>query len=329
VTLALIACLAVGLGGCASVSDHAQNSSLSALTPAKRKKVKPPTRTATKSCLAHPYRSLPAMATLPQPGHMPAGTFLRSIQRRGRLIVGVDQNSLGLGYFNPSRRRMEGFDVDLVREVARAIFGSSTHHIRYEAISTAQRESVILSGEVDIVASAYSINCERRSVMRFSSTYHVAQQRLLVPRDSKVSSLDDRRHLHDKSVCVTKTSTSYTRLKRTRARTGVKPLGVDLRIDCLALLQEGVVAAITSDDAILLGFQRQDPQTKIVGPSLETERYGMAINMRRPGLVRFVNAVLLRLRRNGCADAMRSHWLTQKTVPARDDAYVRCTRGRA
>jgi polar amino acid transport system substrate-binding protein len=328
VTIGLIACLAAGLAGCASVSDHAQNSSLSALKPVTPKQVKAPTRTEAASCLAHPFRSLPPTAALPQPGRMPAGTFLHAIQHRGQLIVGVDQSSLGLGYFNPTTRRMEGFDIDLVRAVARAIFASSAHHIRYEAISTAQRDSVIPNGDVDIVASAYSITCERRSVMLFSSTYHVSHQKLLVPKNSNVSSLGDR-DLRYKSVCGTKTSTSFKRLLRSQARTHVAPVGVDLRTDCLALLQEGVVAAITSDEAILLGFQRQDPQTKIVGPSLETERYGMAINIRHPELVRFVNAVLLRLRRNGCAKAIERHWLTRKTVPTRDSAYVRCTRRRA
>ena len=64
------------------------------------------------------------------------------IQKRGELKVGVDQTTLGLGYFDPIRSRMEGFEIDLVRQIARAILGDKLK-IRYTAISTAQRKSVV------------------------------------------------------------------------------------------------------------------------------------------------------------------------------------------
>ncbi|MGH2942704.1 MAG: transporter substrate-binding domain-containing protein [Solirubrobacteraceae bacterium] len=320
----LIACAAIVLGGCDEVSRDAQNRSLAALATAKpQRSARLPLGTPTERCRRDPYRSLTPSA-LPRPGRMPAGTFMRTLQDRGRFLVGVDQNSLGLGYFNPTSG-MEGFDIDLVGEVARAIFGD-TASIRYVALSTAQRDSAIVRRAVDIVASAFSINCERRNVMLFSSVYHEAKQQLLVPEGSKIAGLRD---LRGKRICATKGSTSIDFLKATRAETGVVPWEVDLRIDCLVALQQGVVAAVTSDDAILLGFQRQDPQTKIVGERLQTESYGMAVNTRHPEFVRFVNAVLQRLRRNGCLAAMRRHWLDERTVAAPDRAYDRCThRGR-
>jgi polar amino acid transport system substrate-binding protein len=321
---ALMSSATIVLGGCASVSTRAQDLSLAALattSPTPR----PPLDLgkAKESCREHPYESL-APSALPRPGHMPAGTFARTIQDRGRLVVGVDQNSLGLGYFDPGSRRMEGFDIDLVRELARAIF-DSTRRIRYVAISTGQRESAIAHADVDVVASAFSITCERRNRMLFSDVYHVARQRLLVPRNSKVSGPDDP-DLRGQRVCATTTSTSFRRIRRSIARTGIRPYGVALRSDCLVALQEGTVAAITADDAILLGFRRQDPQTKIVGPSLEREHWGMAVNEHRPGFVRFVNAVLRRLRRDGCLKTIARHWLSHPTVPSRDGAYARCTR---
>jgi polar amino acid transport system substrate-binding protein len=236
---------------------------------------------------------------------MPAGTFMRRIQDHGALVVGVDQNSKGLGYFNPttSPPRMEGFDIDLVREVARAIFG--TPEVVYKAISTKQRESVIVNRDVDIVASAYSITCQRRRRMRFSAVYHRARQRLLVPRDSPAQTLADR-HLRHEKVCATVASTSLARLREEK---DVIAHPVALRSDCLVALQEGDVAAITSDDAILTGFRQQDRQTRIVGRCLGVERYGMAINKAHPEFVRFVNAVLARLRRTGAATRLRRRWL--------------------
>ena len=45
------------------------------------------------------------------------------IRRRGRLIVGGSATSLLLAARNPISGRIEGFDVDLARQVAKAIFG--------------------------------------------------------------------------------------------------------------------------------------------------------------------------------------------------------------
>jgi polar amino acid transport system substrate-binding protein len=312
-TVVLIACAALVLGGCASVSDDAQNSSLAALaTRAPAPKNYHPPKPKTKRSCERLFDS-----AVPPPGRTPAASYMETIRKRGKLIVGVDQNTLRLGYFDPKDKVMEGLDIDLLRAVARAIFGTSTNRIVFKAISTAQRESVIESGEVDIVASAFSITCDRLQNMYFSSVYYRAQQKLLVLEDSTDDSLSD---LRGKEVCATKSSTSIKNL----AGTGVVPHPVELRTDCLVELQEGNVAAITADDSILFGFKQQDRQTKIVGRCINVERYGMAINRRHPEFVRFVNAVLKRLGPAGL-ERIRRRWLNGLTAPTRDE-IARCDR---
>ena len=306
-----IVCVAFALGGCASVSEDAQNSSLEALsrqTP-KPKKYEPPARKKQLSC-ARLFDSLRADA-LPPPGRMPPGSYMETIRKRGTLRVGVDQNTLQLGYYNPKTKTMTGLDIDLIRAVARALFGTSRGRIVFKAISTAQRESVIKLREVDIVASAFSITCKRLQNMYFSDVYYRAQQKLLVLEDSKVDSLSD---LRGKEVCATKSSTSIENLEGT----GVVSHPVELRPDCLVELQEGKVAAITADDSILFGFRQQDRQTKIVGSCINVERYGMAINRRYPEFVRFVNGVLKRLGRRGM-EQIRRRWLNELTAPTHDE----------
>lgn len=298
----LICCLAAAATGCADVSDRAQRSSLVALRqqePAPRGDL--PYGDPTRACERDEFGSLPP-SRLPRPGAMPAGTFMRDIQNR-KLVVGVDQNTLRLGYFDPAKRGMRGFDIDLAREVARAIFGGNPDdHISFKAVTTSQRAAAIVKHEVDIVASAYTVTCKRRTRMHFSDVYHVARQRLLVATGSTVRNLED---LHGRKVCATKNSTSWDRLERT----GVVRYPVSLRVDCLVALEQAKVDAITSDDAILLGLQDQNPQTKIVGPSLRCERYGLAINLEHPEFVRFVNGVLARLRERKRLQALRTTWL--------------------
>jgi polar amino acid transport system substrate-binding protein len=314
---ALIAWVALAIAPYGSPRDEAQRRSLAALTladPASVAPHTPPTgddfSPAEPSC--PPFESRPASA-LPPPLHMKPGTLMHNIQKRGELIAGVDHNTLGLGYFNPIGTRNEGFEIDLVRQIARAILGPNPK-IRFTAISTAQRESVVTKKQVDLVASSFSITCKRRETMLFSDVYYRAQMRLLVPKRPRV---DDLGALRDKLVCVTRRSTTLSRLDELAGRTAIKIYVVPLRSDCLVALQEGKVQAISSDDAILYGLLTQDPQTRIVGPGLQCERWGMAINNDYPEFVSFVNGVLVRLRHSGFIDRRRARWLKGLERPRR------------
>ena len=46
------------------------------------------------------------------------------ILARGHLIAGVDQSTYHFGYFNPLDGQTEGFDIDMIKAVAKAIFGN-------------------------------------------------------------------------------------------------------------------------------------------------------------------------------------------------------------
>ena len=79
--------------------------------------------------------------------------------------------------------------------------------------------------------------------------------------------------------------------------------------DCLVKLQQGDVAAISTDDNILAGLAAQDPWTKIVGRVFTSEPYGLAISNQHPDFVRFVNAVLQQMRTDGEWAADYRHWV--------------------
>jgi polar amino acid transport system substrate-binding protein len=296
------ALIAVPLAGCGGSSDQALRVTLTALnakpTPAPTPAPTPPTR----PC-GDLTASLHPDATLPAPGALPAGSFMARIRRRGRLIAGVDQNTLLFAYLNPSDGQLEGFEIDVLRQIARAIFGNP-NAIEFKAITTAQRIPAIQSGAVDIVADAFTITCARRQQVDFTSVYYDAGQRVLVPSDSRARSIGD---LGGKRVCATVGSTSIVNL------THVHPVpiavAVPQRTDCLVALQQGTVDAISTDDAILLGFQAQDPYTKIVGPRFSDEPYGMAISQAHPDFVRFVNGVLAGMRADGTWSRIYAHWL--------------------
>ena len=69
------------------------------------------------------------------------------------------------------------------------------------------------------------------------------------------------------------------------------------------------MAAVSTDNSILAGLAAQDPFTKIVGPYLTNEPYGLAISRQHPDFVRFVNAVLAAERSDGGWEQSYKHWI--------------------
>ncbi len=250
------------------------------------------------------------------PPSVPPGSYMATIRARGHLIAGVDASTYRFGYLNPFNTKFEGFDIDMLHAVAAAIFGDP-NKIQFKAIPDAERIPAIQSGSVDIVAHTMTITCERLQLVDFSTVYFDAGQRVLVQSNSPAKSIGD---LGKKKVCATKGSSSLARVAA--APSHPVPVAVTYWTDCLVLLQQGEVDAVSTDDSILAGLAAQDPFTRLVGPRFSDEPYGLAISVQHPDFVRFVNAVLERIRADGRWAASYAHWFG-KPAPAPPRARYR------
>jgi len=253
----------------------------------------------------NPAASLRPTGPTPAPGQMPAGSTMAKIFQNGHLTVGVDQNTLLFGYRNPRTNTLEGFDIDVAHEIARAIFGDP-NAIDYKVVTTAQRPVVVQSGAVDLVASLYTITCTRWHDLSFSTEYYRAAQGLLI-RKGDADTISSAANLADKRVCATKGSTSSANFQRIQP--AAEMVEVTNRTECLVALQDGRVDAVTADDTILYGFEAQDRTTKLLDARLSVEPYGLAINKGQPDFVRFVNGVLERMRADGTLSDLEAKWL--------------------
>ncbi|MBH1933054.1 glutamate ABC transporter substrate-binding protein [Streptomyces sp. AV19] len=223
------------------------------------------------------------------------GPAVRRIKQRGRLIAGVDQNSYRWGYRDPASGKLNGFDIDLVRAIAKSVLGDPEKVI-FLAIPTNQRIPALKSGKVDIVARTMTINCARIKEVAFSTAYFEAGQQLLAPKGSPVTGFDDG-SLSGRTVCAASGSTAETALSK-KGRP-VRVTTVPNQLDCLVRLQLGQVDAVLTDSALAAGQAAQDPSVGLVGKPFTTEYYGVAMNRGSEDLVRRVNAVLDDYRRGG------------------------------
>ena len=171
-----------------------------------------------------------------------AGPAVERIKERGRLVVGVDQNSYLWGYRDPTTGQIDGFDIDLVRAIAEDMLGDDAK-VTYKTIPTDQRIPAIKKGEVDMVVRTMTINCERIKEVAFSTAYFEAGQQLVVPKGSKargerVTGFDES--LRGKRLCFAEGSTAQTLMQRGKyQKLGAEPVVVANQLDCLVRLQLG------------------------------------------------------------------------------------------
>jgi polar amino acid transport system substrate-binding protein len=299
-----VALIAAVLAGCGTTSDHALNMAMRALlTPTPTPKPTPQVK------CTHPPANLTASlrppAAMPAPGHMPSRTFMSTIQHRHYLRAGVNASTLRFGSLYPATGNIDGFEIDLVRQLAHAIFGDwNPDRVHLVALTVGQREEAVTSGLVDVVVDVTTITCVRKQQVDFSTVYYQANQRLLVPSNSPATDITSLSH---QRVCATANTPPIDVMKKNYPQ--VIPYGAPQAIDCLVLMQEGKIPAISTDDAILLGFHLQDPNTKIIGGSLAPAPYGMEISQKYPEFVSFVNGVLAKLRADGTWQALFNKWL--------------------
>jgi polar amino acid transport system substrate-binding protein len=237
---------------------------------------------------------------------MPAGSTMAKIYQRGYLLVGVDQTTNFFGY-RDAQGNLVGFDDDVARQVATAIFGNP-NAIRFIVITSAQRIPDVRSGTVDLVADNMTITCDRLQEVAFSADYYNAGQTILVPSNSPVTSISQ---LGGQRVCAAHGTTSINEIGREPSQP--IPVSVQNWTDCLVMLQQGQVAAISTDNSVLVGLEAQDSDTKMITRPFTCEPHGLAMSL-APGardFVRFVNGVLEQMRTDGEWQRLYTHWVAK------------------
>ena len=99
----------------------------------------------------------------------------------GKVTIGIkfDQPGLGLKEGN----EYTGFDVEVAKYVAKEL-GYTEDKITFKESPSAQRETLIESGQVKMIFATYSITDDRKQKVSFGGPYFIAGQDLLVKADN-------------------------------------------------------------------------------------------------------------------------------------------------
>ncbi|MDQ3097920.1 MAG: glutamate ABC transporter substrate-binding protein, partial [Chloroflexota bacterium] len=250
-------------------------------------------------------------------------SYAYGIQTKGKLRVGTREDNVPFGVKNVATSKFEGFDVDIAREIAKAIFGNEPDidkFIEYVPVVSATRIPTLNENKADFVIATFTINEDRKKQIDFSDVYFNTGQKILVKKDN--NTIKDVKDLNGKRVCSAKGSTSE---KNITAQAPQATLELqDTYPPCLILLQQGRVDAVSTDETILFGLVKQDPNTKIVGAYFSAEPYGIGVKQNkandRNGFVDLINRTLVATIQDGRWGKAYKQWITpvsgdEKTTP--------------
>lgn len=206
-----------------------------------------------------------------------------------RIGIKYDQPGLGL----QEGEEFTGFDTDVARYVANEL-GYSEDQIEFVETISANRETALQNGDVDMIFATYSINDDRKELIDFAGPYFVAGQDLLVRMNE--SRIDGPKSLNASlRLCSTAGSTSAAYV-RDQFANDVKMVEYAKFSDCVTALLAENVDAVTTDDVLLAGYAAQNPELlRVVGDPFSKEEYGVGLHRDDPSSKAKVQAALQKM----------------------------------
>ncbi|MBL1083952.1 glutamate ABC transporter substrate-binding protein [Streptomyces actinomycinicus] len=194
-------------------------------------------------------------------------------KRRGYFTVGVKEDQPYLGEKDPATGAYSGFDIEIARMMS-ASLGLPPGRIHFRTIASANRETALQNGQIDYYVGTYTINDNRKKLVGFAGPYYLAGQSLLVRKDE--NDIHGPQDLAGKRVCSAAGSTPYQRIRTDYPKAVL--VAYDTYSVCVDNLLTYQVDAVTTDDAILIGYAAKVPaELEVVGRPFSEEPYGIGL----------------------------------------------------
>ena len=226
--------------------------------------------------------------------------------RSGKVVVGSAFTNPGLSTRNADGT-VEGLDTEVAEYVINSIAddkGWRRPRIEWRQVPHGQRASMLEHAYVDMIASTYSMNRERADATAFAGPYLLTHQALLVWDGQK--DITGLQSLGGHRLCSVTGTTAAGTIKEKLPEVVLEEY--DSYEACLNALREGNVEVVSTDAAILEGFEAQEPDTFDVVPleadgrPLTDEHYGLGLRNDNRETIDAVNEALVRMYRDGSFD---------------------------
>ncbi len=219
----------------------------------------------------------------------PAGSTMATLADAGEITIGVKIDQPGIGNLEPGADSPEGFDIEIGRIIAGQLGIEDDGSIEWKETISDNRESFIKGGDVDLVIASYSITDDRRTLVGQAGPYYVTGQQLLVREEDK-ETIAGPEDLDGVKVCSVEGSTS---LITVQDEYGADPTPQATYSECVTALENGTTDVVTTDGAILLGYEAEDPDAlQVVGEPFSEERYSVGYKLGDTEMCEFITQTI-------------------------------------
>jgi len=221
------------------------------------------------------------------------------LSRTGVLRVGTDATYPPFEWVDTGTGQVEGFDVDLVREICRELKCAPEFVVvPFDGIIAG-----LVSQKYDMIASTFTITPERAKQVAFSNPYYDAGQALAVPvDDTTIARVND---LKGHSVGVQLGTTGERRASQIP---GVKVISFESIGAAFIDMENGRLDAVINDRPTTELIIRQRHSAKVVGPTLTAEEYGLAVRLNDRELLDRINRALAQIKSDGRFQTIHDRW---------------------
>ena len=233
---------------------------------------------------------------------------LDEVTGRGKLVVGVSESSPPFS-FRDGDKGVVGYDVDLAAQVARRLgIGIAT-----VPLINAERIPALRDDRVDLVASGMTRSAGRARDIDFSVATFVSPHKVLVRRDSGLTSI---RALAGRTLALVRSASVDKDLLA--AVPTLKIVFVDDYRAAFAALTERKVDSFLADALLLLSFAQRSgaPQDFALLADYDLPRTaGFGLRKNEPRFAERVNRTLLDLETSGEAARIFDAWFAPLKRP--------------
>ena len=97
---------------------------------------------------------------------------IKAIKDRGVLKAGVKVDVPKFGFKDPKTGKIEGFEIDLAKALAKKILGDE-NKLDMQGVVAKTRGPLLDNGDLDVVIATFTITEERKKQVDFSAVYFV------------------------------------------------------------------------------------------------------------------------------------------------------------
>lgn len=205
---------------------------------------------------------------------------LAKIDAAGEIVIGHRESSVPFSYLDENQKPI-GYSIDLCMKIVDAVSAQLGKElkIKYVPVNPKTRIALMANGTIDLECGSTTNNLTRQEQVEYLPTTFITGTKLLVRKDSGISSIDD---IDGKAIALSQGTTNERVVKAAVEKRGldVKVLPVRDHAEGMLALETDRVDVYSTDHILLFGLiakSKTPEKFAVVGDFLSYDPYGIMV----------------------------------------------------